>query len=310
MITASLMYYPLTRFVVVATCGVFSWIEIANCFRKYEELADKKKHDDVLSSFEPQFTYRRLSYVGMAFLVLDLAIIYFPLVNPGVVSLDVTLHQALIYGNAYVIIRALFFLFLLPVLGIELFDAAFFVYFLACVTASISVLAISPPQTMLAQISIVCSSDAFQYFFGKKFGKTKIVPSISPNKTLEGYIGGILFCDIISIFFVTEYSFEFLCFYHGVVFFGIAGDLAISSWKRYHQLKDSSSILASHGGILDRIDSHFGSWIFTIIWVTFSGWRSILENYSFTNFNGLIATTCVVWFFILLRFTLQRLNVF
>ena len=99
--------------------------------------------------------------------------------------------------------------------------------------------------------------DSSAYLIGSKFGKTYIAKKISPNKTLEGLIGGILGSMLFGIFVgyqIQDYGiilfFIFLCF---LAFFG---DLLISSIKRQSGVKDTGTILPGHGGILDRLDSH------------------------------------------------------
>ena len=89
-------------------------------------------------------------------------------------------------------------------------------------------------------------SDAIQQIVGKRFGKYKIVRSISPNKTLEGYIGGFLGMAVIS--YISGIS---MIYY----FTGIFGDLMSSYSKRKLRIKDWSCILGSHGGFLDRFNS-------------------------------------------------------
>ena len=99
--------------------------------------------------------------------------------------------------------------------------------------------------------------DSSAYLIGSKFGKTYIAKKISPNKTLEGLIGGILGSMLFGIFVgyqIQDYGiilfFIFLCF---LAFFG---DLLISFIKRQSGVKDTGTILPGHGGILDRLDSH------------------------------------------------------
>ena len=100
--------------------------------------------------------------------------------------------------------------------------------------------------------------DIGAYLSGNLFGKNKIFPLISPNKTAEGLIGG----SVISIIFIS--SMFILNFIPQLVFFAIlvsipftfVGDLFESYLKRVSDVKDSSSLLLGHGGFLDRIDSH------------------------------------------------------
>ena len=99
--------------------------------------------------------------------------------------------------------------------------------------------------------------DSLAYLIGSKFGKTYIAKKISPNKTLEGLIGGILGSMLFGIFVgyqIQDYGiilfFIFLCF------LAFIGDLLISFIKRQSGVKDTGTILPGHGGILDRLDSH------------------------------------------------------
>jgi len=100
--------------------------------------------------------------------------------------------------------------------------------------------------------------DTFAYLFGSNFGKTAIAPNISPNKTLEGLLGGLVFVFIYAIaicyFLNLKYWFLLICLLGGCLAF--FGDLLISFHKRERGIKDTGSLLPGHGGILDRIDSH------------------------------------------------------
>ena len=100
--------------------------------------------------------------------------------------------------------------------------------------------------------------DSFAYIIGSNYGKTYISKKISPNKTLEGLIGGffgslllILLCT-----YATDLNFKTsIVLLFGCVF-AFLGDLLISYFKRQSGVKDTGSILPGHGGALDRIDSH------------------------------------------------------
>lgn len=99
--------------------------------------------------------------------------------------------------------------------------------------------------------------DTFAFIVGSKFGDTYIVKKISPNKTLEGLIAGLLaslfFGIILSSFVEVSY---WIAFFILGGFFAFVGDLLISYFKRQSGIKDTGTILPGHGGILDRIDSH------------------------------------------------------
>ena len=108
-------------------------------------------------------------------------------------------------------------------------------------------------------------TDAGAYYIGKTIGKTKIFPSTSPNKTLEGVIGGSFFCVVfLSVLFwyfpllftlnTNLIVFIFLIFISSLA--SIVGDYLQSKFKRTQGVKDSGNILPGHGGLSDRLDSH------------------------------------------------------
>lgn len=103
-------------------------------------------------------------------------------------------------------------------------------------------------ENIIQVILITQVSDGFQYMSGRYFGKNKNIISISPNKSLEGYlIGGYL---TIMLFYFLDFKNVIM-----TVVAGIGGDLLVSYVKRKQGIKDSSTLLKSHGGWLDRIDS-------------------------------------------------------
>lgn len=118
---------------------------------------------------------------------------------------------------------------------------------------------------ILIAVMISVATDAFAFFAGKVLGRNKIFPIISPNKTLEGTIGGIVSSVVINSLIITlifQNSLKtldvimltlmiFICAVAAVF-----GDLLISSIKRQANLKDTGSLIPGHGGLLDRIDSH------------------------------------------------------
>jgi len=117
------------------------------------------------------------------------------------------------------------------------------------------------PWFIFTVIFYVSLNDSAAYFIGSKWGYTKLSPTISPNKTFEGFFGGIFFSlflgkIIFSILEVTIYKniFWILLFLITVLFANI-GDLFVSMIKRLFKTKNSGYLLPGHGGLLDRIDS-------------------------------------------------------
>lgn len=103
-------------------------------------------------------------------------------------------------------------------------------------------------------------NDVSQYMAGKLFGKTKITPHISPNKTLEGVIGGILMTTVIFnlmyyLLFGEVITLKTILLAMALSFLGFLGDLTFSLTKRKANVKDTGTLLPGHGGLLDRVDS-------------------------------------------------------
>jgi len=115
-------------------------------------------------------------------------------------------------------------------------------------------------KLLLFYFAVNFGSDAGAYFVGKNLGKHKLNPKISPGKTWEGLIGGILFsaafAALATLLFFPELSYQFsipLAVVMAVV--GVIGDLAESAMKRGADIKDAANFLPGHGGLLDRLDS-------------------------------------------------------
>lgn len=103
------------------------------------------------------------------------------------------------------------------------------------------------------------SADTFAYITGKLFGKRKLIPSVSPNKTVEGALGGLILCTGLSGLYAYMYKPEFLPYAILLGLLGsplsIIGDLIGSRIKRITKIKDFGKIMPGHGGVLDRFDS-------------------------------------------------------
>ncbi len=118
---------------------------------------------------------------------------------------------------------------------------------------------------ILIAVMISVATDAFAFFAGKILGKNKIFPIISPNKTLEGTIGGVVSSVVINSLMITLIfqnslkTLDVIMLTLMILICAVAavfGDLLISSIKRQANLKDTGSLIPGHGGLLDRIDSH------------------------------------------------------
>lgn len=101
--------------------------------------------------------------------------------------------------------------------------------------------------------------DTFAYIFGLNFGKTKIMPSISPKKSWEGFIGGFVFtflsAYITSIYFIEIETVQAITISLFLPFTATAGDFTESYYKRKAGVKDSGNFIPGHGGMLDRMDA-------------------------------------------------------
>lgn len=110
-------------------------------------------------------------------------------------------------------------------------------------------------------LSIIWVADIGAYFSGKKFGKNKLAPKLSPGKTKEGMYGAVfataVYSFLAALFFELQVIeiFMLLIIAALATFVSVAGDLFVSLLKREKALKDTGHILPGHGGILDRIDS-------------------------------------------------------
>ncbi|MGZ0654119.1 phosphatidate cytidylyltransferase [Coraliomargarita sp. W4R72] len=113
-------------------------------------------------------------------------------------------------------------------------------------------------KLLLFLVIVVQMSDVLQYVWGKLTGKRKIVPKLSPNKTVEGFFGGVISASLLggALCWITPFNFwqaTVLAFL--ICLMGFFGGLVMSGIKRDRNIKDFGNLIQGHGGILDRIDS-------------------------------------------------------
>lgn len=118
------------------------------------------------------------------------------------------------------------------------------------------------PKILISIFILIWTNDTFAYLVGKSIGKHKLFEKVSPKKTIEGFIGGLVFCVIVS-YLVARFYIEtnskniyiWIIIALIVSIFGTIGDLIESKFKRVAGVKDSGTIMPGHGGVLDRLDS-------------------------------------------------------
>ncbi len=117
------------------------------------------------------------------------------------------------------------------------------------------------PETIVWMVVVVAASDSAQYYTGRAFGRRKLAPAVSPGKTIEGAIGGVVVAPIAAMLLAPWGLPDaplHLAALVGLLLagFGMAGDLFESLLKRSAGMKDSSALIPGHGGVLDRIDAY------------------------------------------------------
>lgn len=115
------------------------------------------------------------------------------------------------------------------------------------------------PETIVGLFVMIWSNDSFAYLIGKNFGKHKLLSRISPKKTVEGFLGGLVGAVLAAL--AVHAYFDLLplwvCISMALIvsFLGTAGDLIQSRFKRQAGVKDSGILMPGHGGLYDRLDS-------------------------------------------------------
>lgn len=189
-------------------------------------------------------------YTGLVFLLGFILFSYKPQV----------MELVILWG---ILAAAIFWLFIVPFLltFIPRIDNRFILAILGLITiipfglAMVALREINP-LLLLTFAMTVWIADSAAYFAGKRYGKHKLAPSISPGKTWEGVLGAWIAITVFALLitYQTHQSYWFVLVFWGVMVLSIMGDLFESLIKRQAGVKDSSNLLPGHGGVLDRID--------------------------------------------------------
>lgn len=188
-------------------------------------------------------------------------------------------HNPILYG--LLIIMAIFWLFMPFILSVHsrkpvaILANREFLFVVSILSLAALIITLATLQQglvlLLYLILLIIIADSSAYFVGRKFGKRKLAPTISPGKTIEGALGGLVIGVLFSFFSIMMFTNgEFPLFSNAdkwtlivnfislsalVVIVSISGDLFESVVKRAAGMKDSGKILPGHGGVLDRIDA-------------------------------------------------------
>lgn len=190
-----------------------------------------------------------LSLVGVALMVLS---IYFPI-----------LFAVEVFSRIIILTMVLLFLYSLAFQETTTRDIAEMVLMMIYIGIgfyAFVALRLSNVSLLILILLVIWSTDSGAYLIGRKIGKTKLAPTISPNKSVEGALGGTVLASAL-VFVYLQYFPQsepvFATFLLMVVISvtGQVGDLLESKIKREYDTKDSGTILPGHGGILDRFDS-------------------------------------------------------
>ena len=128
-------------------------------------------------------------------------------------------------------------------------------------------------DTLMYQFLVIWATDSGAYLIGKRLGKNKLAPTVSPNKTVEGLAGGLLLASLVGGLYNYLIRPNLGDIHHvwmltiAMSLFGQLGDLVESAFKRHYGVKDSGRFLPGHGGVLDRFDSSIFTSFLLMIWM-------------------------------------------
>lgn len=192
---------------------------------------------------------------------------YFLIIFSSIITYEQTVFS---YTMDYHLISFIIMVFMLPILlsknsdSYNVNDALYLIGSLLFINMAFNLILIVRNYDLtylIYLLLITILTDTFAFLTGKYIGKNKLAPTISPNKTVEGFIGGLLMGTFVAVVFyntvINPYTslvmVILITMFLSVI--GQLGDLVFSSIKRTYEVKDFSNLIPGHGGILDRFDS-------------------------------------------------------
>lgn len=193
---------------------------------------------------------------------------YFIIVN--LMMLSIVIQQAAFHYIAIVVVVVGLIEILMTLLTSRRFKTglASLILFLPVALAFLK-FSLFDKETILYTVFIIVIFDAFSQLTGQLLGKTKLASKISPNKTVEGLLGGYIAAMIASVLIkdlLHLLTFPSMMMAFGIASFGFVGDLLASWGKRRFGIKDFSGFLPGHGGVLDRFDSLLFASVFVVFY--------------------------------------------
>ncbi len=209
---------------------------------------------------------------------------YNPMTNLGIVMTLLILGAYTFYDihNFKIALIVVFLMFFMVMAyhvftkheAIDVMITIFSIIYIVFPIALIVELSKRPDNYMWLPFQLAISTDLFAYFVGKTMGKHKLIEAVSPKKTVEGAIGGVVGCILSSFVFaylwlpqISYFDMLLLAFIGSIA--SQVGDLTASKIKRYCKIKDFGDIIPGHGGALDRLDSILFTALIVFVYVWF-----------------------------------------
>ncbi|WP_339008778.1 phosphatidate cytidylyltransferase [Fusobacterium varium] len=262
---------PILIFFFFIAVGAYIFVYLLkNKFSKerYKNLCQRIKTWLIIISFFYLGSINKLSMIVLFSLISYLSLIEFLKLFDVKITAEMKMISMLIIGSNYFIIyRNMLYVFYFFVPYITAVASMFIkkkkkiavsffvsVYLISFISYLVNIK--SGISLIIGYIILIELNDVYQYITGSIFGKRKIAPKISPSKTLEGVVGGIIITTATIFFLNIVYEYKINIWMGPIIaILGFLGDISISYFKRKVNKKDSGTILAGHGGMLDRVDS-------------------------------------------------------